>query len=186
MGDALSEEDSGDDTPPYGKPLRRNDALWGDTRRASTLEQRRARERSYGMTAVTLEGEPITDTFELVEREPTKAAIAVIQRSKRDSEENAKFRDIVNLADELKRTQRVPSLLEARVRDLERDASFAKWVIRGVLGIVAAALIFVVQNVWAHAEREGRERAERDETKRLVEEIRQDLRAMRREKAIQP
>lgn len=184
MGDALSEDS--DETPPYGKQVRRNDALWGDTRRASTLEQRRARERSYAMPAVTPDGEPITDTFELVEREPSKAAIAVIQRSKRPSEDPAKFRDIVNLADELKKTQRVPSLLENRVRDLERDANVAKWIVRGVLTGALAALIFIVQNVWNRAELEGRDRMRLESVERTVEELRQDLRAMRREKAIQP
>ncbi len=180
----MSSEDS-DETPPYGKQLRR-DALWGDTRRASTLEQRRARERSYGMPAVTAEGEPITDTFDLVEREPSKAAIAVIQRSKRSSEDPATFRDVVNLADELKRTQRGSPQIETRVRDLERDAGTAKWVVRGVLAGALAALVFVVQNVWSRAENEGRDRVRLENVERTVEEIRQDLRAMRREKATQP
>lgn len=184
--------DDSEETPPYGRQvpvLVRRDSMWGDTKRASTLAERQARERR-------MKDEPVTDTYELVEREPPPSVLAAIHRSKRDSDDKALFRDVVNLADELSRVKRALKDTESvrlDVHDLKRDRGMGAWLMRGAMASALAALLFVAERAWTRAQDEARDKfrlealeKRLDTMERRAEEFYQDWRASRRGKDIAP
>lgn len=175
----MSDDDDYDSaiTPPRGK----SSPMWGDTQRTSTISQRRERERARMNLS-----EPITDTFSLVDREPSQAAIAVIERSNRQATDPARYADIVNLAEDLVRRTQKPTAEIAAVKtdlhDMKRDLGIAKWVVRGVAAGALGGLLYFAERVWTRAESEARMRLQIENLERTLEEARQDIRAMWREK----
>lgn len=170
------------DDDPTG-PRKRPDPRWGDTQRASTASERRARERSYGMPA---EPEPEsgidTDTFALVERDLSQAGVRIVERSRRSSSDPGSYKSILNLAEEVVAQRRDIAVIKTDVHDIQRDNGNAKWFLRILCGGMIGAIIWMGERVWSRAESEGRDRLRLENVERNVEENRQDLRAIRREK----
>lgn len=127
-----------DNTPP-SRPGGRPRSQWGDDQRADVGATHRRETRSYpqGVPIVAPETavkrEPVTGTFELVERELPERAKQVVNRSKRDSSDPATFGDLVNLAVEL------PSqgTIEGRISAVERVFRSARRLV--VAGVLACA-----------------------------------------------